>query len=112
MTRPQLSIPLVLQVPSQVADGAGGYTSDWADLGTLWADIAPKGGGLRKGEGGPVSRARLRILVRAAPPGDPARPVPGQRLVGEGMHYDIEAVEPYDRAGLYLACLVQTEVMA
>jgi len=110
--RPQLSTPLALSAPVRVADGSGGFSQSWQTLGTLWAELTPRGGALGKAEAGPVARSRLRIVTRATPPGDPARPIPGQRLVGGGETYLIRAVEPHDRAGLYLSCLVETEVLA
>ncbi len=51
----------------------------------------------------------LRIVVRAAPEGHPARPEPGQRLVEGARRYRILAVAETDAAGLYLTCFAREE---
>ena len=71
---------LVLEAAERVADGSGGYAEAWAPLGTLWADVRPRGGREEFVAGRPRPVVRYRILVRAAAPGAPSRPLPGQRL--------------------------------
>ena len=35
---------LVLEAAERAADGSGGYAEEWRPLGTLWADVRPRGG--------------------------------------------------------------------
>ena len=50
-------------------DGSGGYAEDWVPLGTIWADVRPRGGREDFIAGRPRPRVKYRILVRAAPVG-------------------------------------------
>lgn len=112
MRAPQLNRRLVLEAPQRVADGAGGYTENWAVLGTLWAEITPRTGSERAVAGLPVSRVRHRIVLRGAPEGSPMRPAPDQRLREGGRIYAIRAVTEHDRGGRYLVCFADEEVAA
>lgn len=80
---PRPGTRLRLMSPGAVPDGAGGRVRSWTELGTVWGELRAGRGGarLQGGSGGPVaSRVPVTVLLRAAPVGDPARPVPGQRF--------------------------------
>ncbi|MCV6593737.1 MAG: head-tail adaptor protein [Silicimonas sp.] len=104
----RLSRKLDLQALSRVADGAGGFSGDWQALGTLWAEVRPGRGRLEGGEGGARARASYEITLRAVPPGSPARPQPGQRLVETGRVYLIRAVRQSSDSR-YLTCFADEE---
>jgi head-tail adaptor len=89
---PQLTRRLVLEAPERLADGAGGFSEVWAPLGTLWAHVAPGTGREAAGQLVTMSSVPLRITVRAAPQGSPARPRPEQRLRDGGRIFRILAV--------------------
>lgn len=110
MSAPRLSRALVLEAPGDVPDGAGGFADGWTPLGTLWAEVTPRAGREAAGPADPVARAGFRIRVRAAPPGDPARPRPGQRFAEGGRRFRILAVAEADPRGLYLDCLAEEEL--
>lgn len=101
---------LVLEGPERVADGAGGYVTDWAPLGTLWAKVTAWTGHEGQGALAPVSRLRVRIMVRAAPHGAPSRPRAGQRFREGARVFAILAVSEADGAGRYLVCQAQEEI--
>lgn len=101
---------LVLEAPRRVPDGAGGYAENWTERGALWGMIRPGTGRQVAGEAGALSRVPVEIVVRAAPPGAPSRPVPGQRL-REGMRlFAVLAVTEEDAAGRYLTCFAEEEI--
>lgn len=101
---------LVLEAPSRVSDGAGGYDETWTALGTLWAQVKPRTGRLASGETGAVSVGAFRITVRGAPMGYSSRPEPGQRFRAGTRLFRIEAVTEEEPSGLYLICQCQEEV--
>ncbi|MBN2630086.1 MAG: head-tail adaptor protein [Rhodobacteraceae bacterium] len=100
---------LVLEQPMQTPDGAGGYATSWAEIGTLWAEVLPGAGRDTGGEEVTLSRIPYRITVRAAPEGSDRRPVPGQRLRQGGRLFRILAVTERDAAGQYLTCFSREE---
>lgn len=102
---------LVLEAPVPVPDGAGGSGTQWVAQGTLWARLEPRTGGETAGAAAALSRARYRIVVRAAPAGAPSRPVPGQRLRDGARIFAITAVTEHDARARYLACLAEEEVV-
>lgn len=106
----RLSHNLVLEAPTEVPDGTGGFTAGWQVLGTLWAELSPRSGREVQGEAGPVARGRYRITVRGAPEGASGRPLPGQRFRLGGRVFDILSVSERDLAERYLACEAQEEV--
>jgi SPP1 family predicted phage head-tail adaptor len=60
---------VVLQKPLQTADGAGGFTTAWEDVATLWAEIAAVAGapyfGKEYAEGRAVrSLTRYKVTMR------------------------------------------------
>lgn len=113
MTRaPNLTRALVLENPVTLADGAGGFSTNWLALGTLWADIRAGAGRERFAALGPAGEVRLRILVRAAPQGSDQRPRPDQRFREGARLFRILAVAEADAQGRYLICTAQEEVPA
>jgi head-tail adaptor len=109
---PNLTRRLVLETPERAADGAGGHTETWVPLGTLWAGMTALAGREQAAGQGPVSRVAWRIVLRAAPPGSPARPRPGQRLTEGARHFAITAVAEGDVTGRYLTVFADEEVTA
>ncbi len=112
MSAPRLDRALVLEQAEREADGAGGHALNWVALGTLWGDVKPGTGRERAGEFVTLATVPYRITVRAAPVGSPSRPRPEQRLREGSRVFRILAVSEADRAGLYLTCFAQEEVVA
>ncbi len=112
VAEPQLNRKLILEEPQRVADGAGGYTTNWVALGTLWAEIRHGTGRERAGEFLTVSSVPFRIIVRAAPVGAPSRPKPEQRFVEGSRVFRILAVTESDLGAHYLVCFAQEEISA
>ncbi|MFN3606920.1 MAG: head-tail adaptor protein, partial [Cypionkella sp.] len=80
MSAPKLTHLLVLEAASRVPDGAGGFTSAWAEVCQHWAEITPGTGRQTAGEEVFLAQVPYRITLRAAPVGNAARPRPEQRL--------------------------------
>ena len=110
MKTPRLNRKLVLETRQQLADGSGGYTEVWIPLGELWAEVSARAG--REGTQGEVSVSLVsyRIVVRAAPVGQPSRPMPDQRFCEGPRHFKVLAVAEADLDGRYLACTCEEEV--
>lgn len=109
---PNLSRALVLETPVTTPDGAGGFTTTWEALGTLWAEIRAGSGRERFAALGPSGEVSLRILVRAAPHGADRRPRPEQRFREGARIFRILAVAEADVQGRYLICTAQEELPA
>jgi head-tail adaptor len=105
----RLDRQMVLEAPVKSADGAGGYAVTWTALGTLWAAVAPGAGRAAEADLVGTAQVPLRIVVRAVPPGQAARPAAGQRLVEGGRRFPILAVAEADAAGRYLTCFAREE---
>ncbi len=112
MRAPQLTRPLVLEERAQVADGAGGFTTLWATLGTLWAEVTPGTGRDVAGEEVMLAAVPYRITLRGAPQGAPSRPRPGQRFRDGARVFAILAVTEAGPEGRYLTCFAREEVAA
>ncbi len=112
MSAPHLSHLLVLEEATRIADGAGGFTSTWAEVCTHWAEITSGAGRAVAGEEVFVSQVPYRITLRAAPVGSTARPRPEQRLRLGTRIFTILAVAERDAAGRYLVCFSREEVPA
>lgn len=108
----KLNRALVLEDAYRVPDNAGGYTTQWQALGTLWAQVRPGSGRAYRVDALPLSRVPLRIIVRAAPDGAPSRPKAGQRFREGNRIYLIRAVTEHDQAAHYLRCHAEEEVVA
>jgi head-tail adaptor len=112
MSAPRLSRQMVLEEGQRLPDGAGGYSTAWTALGTLWAAVEPISGHERAGESVTVSAVNYRITVRAARQGAPSRPKPDQRFREGGRVFRITAVAEVGGAGHYLTCYATEEVLA
>ena len=109
---PNLTRALVLETPVTVPDGAGGFSTTWQALGTLWADIRAGSGRERLATLGPSGEVRLRITLRAAPHGSTRRPRPDQRLREGARVFRILAVTESDPQGRHLICTAIEETPA
>lgn len=106
-----LTRALLLETPGRVADGAGGFARQWQAMGTLWAEVVPGRGAGAAGADAPLSRVPYRITVRAAPPGAPARPRPGQRFRDGARLFRILAVTERDARARFLTCFAEEELV-
>ena len=112
MRGPRLNRRLTLESPSRVADGAGGFAQSWTALGVLWASVQARTGREAQSGGAAVSAVSYRIVVRAAPVGDPQRPVAEQRFRDGARLFHIRAVTEMEDEGRYLVCFADEEVVA
>lgn len=106
---PRLQVPLILESPVRTPDGMGGFGLDWQAIGTLWAEMKAGTGSEKFAEVGATSVVTWRITVRGAPPGDPRRPRPDQRLRSGERLFRILAVAERDAQGRHLVCTAQEE---
>lgn len=109
---PRLNRQLVLETPTQVGDGAGGFTRGWTALGTLWANVTARTGREAAGVAASLSRVAYKIIVRAAPTGSEARPKANQRFRDGPRVFVILAVAEHDTDARYLMCTAQEETVA
>lgn len=111
MNVPRLNRRLTLESPGRVADGAGGFEQTWTALGVVWAQVKARSG--REVALGAASLATVpyTVTVRAAPVGDPQRPVPEQRFRDGARVFHILTVAEADPDGRYLTCLTEEEVV-
>ena len=112
MTAPHLTRPLTLEARQQVADGAGGFGETWVALGRLWAEVVSASGRDAAGAEITLGATAFRITLRAAVPGAPSRPVPGQRFRDGARVFAILAVTERDATGRFLTCFSREEVPA
>jgi head-tail adaptor len=110
MRRPRLDRRLLLESPTRQPDGAGGTIAGWQLLGAHWAEVRFASGTSREGPGVSIARSGFDIIVRAAPHGSPARPVPGQRFRDGPRRFAILSVAEADRQGFHLVCACREEV--
>lgn len=111
MTDLLLNRRLVLEAPERQSDGAGGFRENWVALGELWADVKVRSGRETAQASVSVSRVSYHISVRAAPIGNPARPMPQQRFREGTRVFTIQTVAERDPHGRYLTCLVREEAV-
>lgn len=104
--------PMILEEAVTTPDGAGGFTTLWTALGTLWAEVRAGSGSERRGTIAPEGRMLFRIYMRAAPQDSPQRPRPDQRLREGTRLFKILAVSEADPQGSYLICHAREEVPA
>ena len=112
MTPVHLNRRLVLEAPTRVPDGAGGFIDGWSALGEVWAAVAARTGREKQGEAVPVSNVGYRITLRGAPVGHSMRPLPEQRFRDGARVYRILAVAEHDPDGRFLTCFAEEEVAA
>lgn len=110
MSGRRLTSRLVLEQRRDVPDGAGGLSQSWVPLGVLWGEVSPRSGRESAGDAGQVSLTGFKILVRAAPQGQSARPLPDQRFREGARVFRINSVTEDGPDGRYLVCLCDTEV--
>lgn len=110
MSELRLNRRLILEAEERLADGAGGYTTVWTALGTLWAALEARTGREAAVAGGSVSRAVYRAILRAAPEGSPSRPKPGQRFREGARLYSILSVAEWDTDTRHLMCQLEEEI--
>lgn len=109
MRRPRLTRKLSLMVSYRTRDDAGGYTTTWQLLGTLWAQVQHGTGRDAEMAGLTVATVPYRITVRAAPVGSPQRPQPGQRLQDGARIFSVLAVTEADGDLRYLTVFAREE---
>jgi SPP1 family predicted phage head-tail adaptor len=102
---------LVLEDRESEPDGAGGFAVAWVPVGTLWADVRPRGGREDFVAGQPRPRVKYRVLVRAAPAGAASRPRSDQRLREDGRVFNILTVTEHDTGGRYLEIIAEEGVL-
>ena len=110
--QPQLTRTLVLEKPTRVSDGSGGFTLGWMVLGTVWADMRAGSGREIAGQVVAVARVPYVIVVRSALVGSPQRPLVDQRFRDGARIFRILAVAETDPGGRYLTCLTDEEIVA
>lgn len=100
---------LALEAAMKVADGAGGFSLVWTEVGKMWGEVLPASGREQGVEEVVLSSVPYKITVRAAPPSSDRRPVAGQRFRDGARRFGIVAVTERDDSGLYLTCFVREE---
>ncbi len=112
MRLPILNRLLMLEAPSRVPDGAGGFAEVWQEVGPVWAEVTAGTGRETAGEFVTVSAVSYRIVVRGAPDGDTARPKPEQRFREGARVFRILAVAERDPRGHHLVCFAREEALS
>lgn len=107
----QLTRSLELERRVRTLDGAGGTTEEWSPLGSLWADLRPRTGGISDGQEVSLSRTLWRIVVRGAPAGASSRPRPGQRFREGERIFGILTVTEDGPQAKWLICQAEEEVV-
>ncbi|WP_226576792.1 phage head closure protein [Acuticoccus sediminis] len=95
---------LVLEVATEVSDGAGGATRSWTPVASLFARVEPRGRRERIEDGRNVGLVTHRVTVRRH--GNVAR---GTRFVEGARRLRVLAVEDLDPQRRFLACLCEEE---
>ena len=111
MRVPRLNRRLILEAPTRVADGAGGYVEEWAVLGVHWAAVTARTGRETQVAAVAMSTVPHRIVVRASPVGHSARPVPDQRFRDADRVFHIRSVAEADPDARYLVCMADEEIV-
>lgn len=109
---PRLDRRMVLEGPTRVSDGAGGFSMAWVVRGVIWAALRPGSGRETAGEEVRVAETPYRIMLRGAPVGSAMRPKPEDRLRDGVRVFTILAVTEADPRGQYLTCFAREEVPA
>lgn len=109
MSTPRLNRRLLLETPIRQSDNAGGFTTIWQPLGSLWAQVTARTGREAAQMGAPISAVSYRIIVRGAPSSTPQRPKPEQRFRDGDRIFLIQAVAEADDDGRHLTCFATEE---
>lgn len=106
---PKLDRLMMLERKNKSPDGLGGFSENWTPLGKMWVFLKT-GKGREKG-GVEVSYVSTssQIIIRAAPEGNPRRPVSGNRFSYGNRYFLIISVSEYGVSGRYLSCSVEEE---
>lgn len=107
---PRLNCQLFLEEAVRADDGAGGFDVTWTILGLVWAEIRHRRGRELSSNGQPLSRLPQDVILRAAPIGNTARPIAGQRFRHGSRIFNINAVTEWDIDARYLCCQTEEEV--
>jgi head-tail adaptor len=108
----RLNRKLVLEGPVRAPDGGGGARQTWVARGVHWAAVEAATGAERAGEALTLSGVPVRVFVRGAPVGSPARPRPDDRFREGQRLFRILSVTEADADGRYLVCQAREEVVA
>ena len=109
MSTPRLNRRLLLEAPLRQSDAAGGFTTIWRPLGSLWAQVTARTGREVARMDAPISTVNYRIIVRGAPHNTPQRPKPEQRFRDGDRVFLIQAVAEADDDGRHLTCFATEE---
>ncbi len=101
---------LVLETPTRVDDGAGGFALTWVQQGVLWGEVVAGSGSDSAGVEVSLAKVPYRITVRGAAVGSASRPRPDQRMTDGARVFVILAVTERDASALYLTCFAREEV--
>lgn len=112
MKVPRLNRRMALEERVEVPNGSGGFLLNWQELGRHWVALETARGRDGGREALATGELTLRLVLRAAPEGDAARPRPGQRLREGGRVFAILAVVEADPDQRYLSCFAREEVPA
>jgi SPP1 family predicted phage head-tail adaptor len=93
---------LVLEYARRTPDGAGGFTTTWASLADVWADIRPRGGTETLDAGGIKGHLTHDIIVRPR-----AEITPSRRFRCNTRLFHIHAVHALDNKGRRTVCLCE-----
>lgn len=96
----RLSVRLELQREDETPDGAGGFASEWAVIGNVWAQVIPIGVTALVQADNRFAEATHRIMVRAGPAASA-----GMRFRKGARIFEIDAVHDPDETGRWLACM-------
>ncbi len=93
---------VTLQAETHVSDEAGGYAVGWADVATVWAEIAPLSGReyyiSRRLEGHVTHRVRMRYRPAVTT---------SMRIAYDGRVFNIRAVVNRSEAGRWLELIAE-----
>lgn len=112
MRGPRLNRRMALEARVELPNGSGGLSLSWEELGRHWVAVEGGTGRVAGAEALATGQLSLRLILRAAPEGDAARPRAGQRLREGGRVFAILAVTEADPDQRYLTCFAREEVPA
>lgn len=99
-----LSHELVLEKPVETTDGAGGFTTVWDSVATIWAKLEPINPEREFWSGRSVSEQTHRVTLRHR---DDVRQ--GMRFRRQARLFPILAVQDADETGRYLIARTREE---
>jgi SPP1 family predicted phage head-tail adaptor len=90
---------LALEAVALTADGAGGHTQTWSEVGTVFAMIEPVTASATFGADQTLETVTHRVTLRHRP-----GVASGMRFTGNGRSFDIVTVHDPDETGRYFVC--------